>query len=105
MFSRVQFIDFSLSLFVQRSHNKMKSTKVQTLGELRMRGTTNRWAGLLAFTRVNHTHVHRLLMGWAMQRCPRPCQFVALESSRFSKIAILFSSPCTAKTVGIARSL
>ena len=80
----------------------MKSTKVQTLGELRMRGTTNRWAGLLAFTRVNHTHVHRLLMGWAMQRCPRPCQFVALESSRFSKIAILFSSPCTAKTVGIA---
>ena len=29
----------------------MKSTKVQTLGELRMRGTANGWAGLLAFTR------------------------------------------------------
>ena len=27
----------------------MKSTKVQTLGELRMRGTTNSWAGV--FTR------------------------------------------------------
>ena len=30
---------------------KMKSTKVQTLGELRMRDTTNGWAGLLVFTR------------------------------------------------------
>ena len=29
----------------------MKSTKVQTLGELRMRGTANGWAGLLAFIR------------------------------------------------------
>ena len=29
----------------------MKNTKVQTLGELRMRGTTNGWAGLLTFTR------------------------------------------------------
>ena len=29
----------------------MKSTKVQTLDELRMRGTANGWAGLLAFTR------------------------------------------------------
>ena len=30
----------------------MKSTKVQTLGELRMRDTANYWAGLLvAFTR------------------------------------------------------
>ena len=29
----------------------MKSTKVQNLGELRMRGTANGWAGLLAFTR------------------------------------------------------
>ena len=28
----------------------MKSTNVQTLGELRMRGTANGWAGLLALT-------------------------------------------------------
>ena len=30
------------------THNEMKSTKVQTLGELRMCGTANWWAGLLA---------------------------------------------------------
>ena len=28
------------------------------------------------------------IMDWATQRGPRPCQFVALERSRFSKIVI-----------------
>ena len=30
---------------------EMKSTEVQTLGELRMSGIANGWAGLLAFNR------------------------------------------------------
>ena len=30
----------------------MKSIEVQTLGELRMSGIVNGWAGLLAFTRA-----------------------------------------------------
>ena len=34
-----------------RRRGLMKSTEVQTLGELRMRATANGWAGLLAFTR------------------------------------------------------
>ena len=32
---------------VRDLQHKMKSTKVQTLGELRMRDTANWWAGLL----------------------------------------------------------
>ena len=36
---------------IQYLEPPMKSTEVQTLGELRMRGTTNGWAGLFAFTR------------------------------------------------------
>ena len=32
-----------------------------------------------------------------MQRCPRPCQFVALERSRFSKIGIFFLAPVPLK--------
>ena len=35
----------------KRTKEKTKSTKVQTLGELRMRDTANGWAGGLAFTR------------------------------------------------------
>ena len=35
------------------------------------------------------THAHRLMMGWATQRGPRPCQFVALERSRFRKSTLL----------------
>ena len=34
-----------------------------------------------------YTHAHRLMMGWATELGPRPCQFVALERSRFRKIA------------------
>ena len=30
---------------------KQEQMKVQTLGELRMRGTTNLWTGLMVFTR------------------------------------------------------
>ena len=36
-------------VMVWQSACTMKSTKVQTLGELCMRGTANGWAGLLAF--------------------------------------------------------
>ena len=39
--------DFVHDKFIKDVVNsKMKSTKVQTLGELRMRGTANGWAGL-----------------------------------------------------------
>ena len=38
------YVGFSLKLLRSR-------IKVQTIGELRMRGTANGWAGLLSFTR------------------------------------------------------
>ena len=54
--------DFVHDKFIKDVVNsKMKSTKVQTLGELRMRGTANGWAGL-GWAGLTRTRATRRLM-------------------------------------------